>query len=83
MLKEVTPKIQEKGGAHGGLRLIVLCFELGFIWLVYYIYGIAAAHEMPLWLTTSLVIVVDRITTFITSQANNRKQRLAERRNRG
>ncbi len=48
MVRKDISEIQEKGVALGGLRLVVLCLELGFIWLVYYAYGIAASHDMPL-----------------------------------
>ena len=60
------------------MRLSIVCLELGFIWLVYYAYGVATAHDMSIWLTTTLVIAVDRIVTWITTAAERRRRRLAE-----
>ena len=60
------------------MRLGVLCIELAIIWFIYYLFGVATTYDMPLWLTTFLVIFVDRITTFITSLATSRRSRLRE-----
>ena len=83
MLCKSITKIQEKGGAHGGIRLGILCFELGFVWLIYFCFGLAAKYDMPVWLTTTLIIVVDRLVSFITSHADARRRRLADRQREG
>ena len=71
-------EIQEKGGALGGLRVGILCLELGFVWLVYFGFGLATSYEMPIWLTALLVIAVDRTVTFISNTAKDRRDRLRE-----
>ena len=58
----------------GGTRVILLCLELGFVWLVYFAYGVVSAHEMPVWMTTTLVIFVDRAASSITSIAETQRQ---------
>ncbi|GGF79349.1 hypothetical protein SAMN05216376_11494 [Mameliella alba] len=70
------PKIQEKGGALGETRLIILCLELGVIWLIYLIFGWIAAFEMPLWLSTFIVIAVDRATDAVGDLAQRRRDGL-------
>lgn len=71
------PKFLEKGGALGG-TLIIITLELTFVWLVYYIFGLATAHHMPIWLTALLVLLVDRSVNFITTHAQKRRDRLRE-----
>lgn len=56
-----------------------MCLELGFVWLVYFVYGLAADHDMPIWLTAFMVLMVDRIVTFITTKAQEKRERIAER----
>ena len=58
-----------KGGALGGLRLIILCLELGFVWFVYYLFGWATTYELPIWLTALLVLGVDRLVGLISMLA--------------
>ncbi len=58
----------------GGTRIILLCLELGFVWLVYFAYGIVSTHDMPVWMTTTLVIFVDRAASSITSIAETQRQ---------
>ena len=70
------PKIQEKGGALGETRLIILCLELGVIWLIYLFFGWIAAFEMPLWLSTFIVIAVDRATDAVGDLAQRRRDGL-------
>jgi len=60
------------------LRLGILCLELGIIWLIYFSFGVATHYDMPIWLTTFLVIAVDRATTFITTIATRKRSKLAE-----
>lgn len=75
MLSFDHSKHHEKGGALGGTRILILCLELGLIWLVYLSFGYLAAFELPLWLSTLLLIVVDRATDAITSHANRHRDR--------
>jgi len=70
--------VLEKGGALGGTRIIILCLELGFVWLIYFGFGIATSHDMPVWLTAFMVLMVDRTVTFITTHAKDRRDRLRE-----
>lgn len=67
---------QEKGGALGGTRLIILCVELAAIWLIYLGFGWLAAFEMPLWLSTFIVILVDRVTGAVADLAQRRRDAL-------
>ncbi len=60
------------------MRLGVLCIELAVIWLIYYLFGVATTYDMPIWLTTFLVIIVDRATTFITTLATRKRIQLPE-----
>ncbi|MDX8353167.1 hypothetical protein SLH47_12390 [Cognatiyoonia sp. IB215182] len=55
-----------------------MCLELTFLWLVYYAFGLATTYDIPIWATALLVIIVDRIVTFITSSAKRRRDRLRE-----
>ena len=71
-------KIQEKGGALGGTRVMILCLELGFVWLVYFGFGLATSLEIPIWATAMLVIAVDRTVTFISTFGKERRDRLRE-----
>ena len=57
---------------------MILCLELGFVWLVYFGFGLTTSYNMPIWLTALLVIVVDRTVTFITDYAKNRRDRLRD-----
>ncbi|MEL6572839.1 MAG: hypothetical protein AAFQ64_14330 [Pseudomonadota bacterium] len=57
---------------------MILCLELGFVWLVYFGFGLATAHNMPIWLTALLVIGVDRTVTFITDYAKRRRDGLKD-----
>ncbi|MEM9899530.1 MAG: hypothetical protein AAF742_09155 [Pseudomonadota bacterium] len=68
--------ILEKGGAHGGLRLILLCLELGVIWLIYFGLGVLTTFEIPLWAGAMLVVLVDRATSFITKILTDRRRTL-------
>ncbi|MBY6121624.1 hypothetical protein [Mameliella alba] len=56
--------------------MIILCFELGVIWLIYLIFGWIAAFEMPLWLSTFIVIAVDRATDAVGDLAQRRRDGL-------
>lgn len=76
MLRSSYTLHQEKRGALGGTRIIILCLELGLIWLIYLSFGYLAAFELPLWLSTGLLIFVDRATSAITSSANAYRDRL-------
>jgi predicted membrane protein len=60
------------------LRLSIFGIELAAIWSIYFAFGFVTTHEMPLWLTTFLVIVVDRTTSFITNLATNRRASLTD-----
>jgi len=71
------PKLEEKGGALGGTQLILLCCELALIWAIYYAYGLVTSDEMPLWLTTFLVLAVDRLTCALEGAAAEIRTRLA------
>ena len=71
-------KIVKKGGALGGTRIIIVCLELGLVWLIYFGFGIATSHDMPVWLTAFMVLMVDRTVTFITTHAKDRRDRLRE-----
>ena len=64
---------QEKGGALGGTRIIILCAELIAIWLIYLGFGWLAAFEIPLWLSTFFVIAVDRATSAVADYAQARR----------
>lgn len=46
------------------------------IWLIYFAYGFVTNHDMPLWMTTCLVIAVDRTTGFITALATRKRRTL-------
>jgi hypothetical protein len=74
----VIPKIQEKGGALGGLRSVILCLELGFVWLVYYLFGLATAMNLPIWMTALLVVLVDRLVSWISGVAQTRRTGLSK-----
>ena len=78
MVYNCIHKIQEKGGALGGTHVILVCLELGFVWLVYYGFGLATTYEMPIWLTALLVIIVDRTVTLITTTAKARRDKLRQ-----
>lgn len=54
-----------------------MCLELGVIWLVYYVFGLMAAQDMPIWLMAFLVLLVDRTVSQITTVATERRRRLA------
>ncbi|MDD9728302.1 hypothetical protein PVW46_00105 [Mameliella sp. AT18] len=56
--------------------MIILCLELGVIWLIYLIFGWIAAFEMPLWLSTFIVIAVDRATDAVGDLAQRRRDSL-------
>jgi len=58
------------------LRLIFVCLELSFVWLVYFLFGLVTAYEVPIWRTALMVIVVDRCVGFISSIAQERRKRL-------
>lgn len=58
---------------------MILCLELGFIWLVYFGFGLATTFQIPIWLTAFLVMLVDRTVSFITTYANTRRDQLAPR----
>lgn len=57
---------------------MILCLELGFVWLVYFGFGLATSYNMPIWLTALLVILVDRTVTFITDYAKRRRDGLKD-----
>ncbi len=78
MLKIITFTNQEKGNAHGMMRLAILCVELMVIWLIYFWFGFVTTYDMPLWMTTFMVIIVDRLTNLITDFANRRRIRLSQ-----
>ena len=68
--------IQEKGGALGGTRIIIICLELACIWLIYLGFGWLAGFELPLWLSTFIVIAVDRATGAVGAFAQRRRELL-------
>jgi len=68
----------KKRGAIGRTLIAILCLELGFVWLVYFGFGVATTHNMPIWLTAFLVIAVDRTVNFITTYAKRKRDRLRE-----
>ncbi|WP_299143845.1 hypothetical protein [uncultured Tateyamaria sp.] len=61
------------------MRLSILCAELAVIWLIYFLFGVATHYDMPIWLTTFLVIAVDRATGFITTIATRKGTRISAR----
>lgn len=71
-------KIVKKGGALGGTRVIFVCLELGLVWLIYFGFGLATSHDMPVWLTAFMVVMVDRTVTFITTLSKDQRDRLRE-----
>jgi hypothetical protein len=78
MLIIVTFKHQEKGRAHGMMRVTILCGELAIIWLIYFSFGFITTYDMPLWMTTFMVITVDRLTNLIADFASRRRTRLSQ-----
>ncbi|WP_421905508.1 hypothetical protein [Mameliella sp.] len=56
--------------------MIILCLELGVIWLIYLCFGWIAAFEMPLWLSTFIVIAADRATDAVGEFAQRRRDGL-------
>ncbi|WP_298361171.1 hypothetical protein [uncultured Litoreibacter sp.] len=58
------------------MSIIIVCLELLFVWLVYFAFGVATEHNLPIWLTALLVIIIDRTVTSITSLARRRRDRL-------
>ncbi|MBV7394825.1 hypothetical protein [Mameliella sediminis] len=46
------------------------------IWLIYLFFGWLAAFEMPLWLSTFIVIAVDRATSAVGDFARQRRDLL-------
>jgi len=59
------------------LRLL-LCVELGIIWLIYYGFGVISTYNMPIWATAILVILVDRTTSHIKDLAARRRDKLQD-----
>ena len=57
---------------------MVLCLELGVIWLIYCGFGLISTYDMPIWATAMLVITVDRATSKITGIASKRRERLRD-----
>lgn len=60
------------------MRVTVLCVELAIIWLIYFSFGFITTYDMPLWMTTFMVITVDRLTNLITDFANRRRTDLSQ-----
>ena len=58
------------------MRLVVLTLELGFVWLIYYLFGLAMAFDLPIWLTAFLVLIVDRLVGRISDTAKSKRKRL-------
>lgn len=71
-------KIQEKGASLGRTQVVVLCLELGFVWLVYVLFGLVAYYDMPVWLTAMMVVIVDRLVSAITTQAQRKREALSK-----
>lgn len=55
---------------------MILCLELASIWLIYLCFGWLAAFEIPLWLSTFIVIPVDRATSAVADIARHRRELL-------
>lgn len=62
------------------MRLILLSLELGFVWLVYYLFALSTTLSLPMWLTAILVVIVDRIVTYITTMSAAQKERIEDKR---
>lgn len=60
------------------MRFAILFIELAIIWLVYFWFGFVTAYDMPLWMTTFLVIMVDRTTTAITNIAMRKRTHISQ-----
>ncbi len=50
-----------------------MCLELVFVWLVYFIFGLVADYDMPVWLTAMVVVLVDRIIGLISAHAARKR----------
>jgi len=63
-MQDPNPKSNGKEVLLGRTRLILYATEFALIWIIYYCFGLAAKVDMPLWLTTLMIVTVDRLVTF-------------------
>lgn len=67
-------KFLEKGGSLGRTCILLYVAELALVWFIYFCFGWATQYDMPLWLASLLVLIVDRL---VNAAADLRKTQQA------
>ena len=71
---EIFQNLIGKEAPFGGTRLILIWFELGSVWTLYLFLTWISAFELPIWAIASLVLVVDRLITYINRASQHRQR---------